>query len=254
MAGTLMLWVLLGGSASAQSTNTDTKAKEWFINGQHLYQEGRYRDALVAFEAAFRMSSRPNVLKSIAYCYENLGETGNAIDVLYRYRGLAEEVKIPEIDRHIRRLEARLEEDRAVAPPPPPVVKEPVKESKPAYRPAPRQIAPRSGHVWGTGPVVLYSVAGAAAINGAVFAIQANGARQSAAELCSQDDAVYCPRTAAQHINNDWLYSVVADVSFGVAGTVAVGATLWMIMHNRRQTAALTVVPLGNGLGLAGRF
>ena len=246
MTGTLLLWMILGGPAAAQDNGAgDQKAKEWFVNGQVLYQEGRYRDALVAFEAAYRMSSRPNVLRSIAYCYENLGEIGNAVDVLYRYRGLANPSKVPEIERHIQRLEERLEGTA----PPPPIKPEP----EPDVRPPPRQVAPRQQWAVQKGQVVLYSVAGAAFVTGGIFAIKANAARTSAAELCSTDDAVYCPRSAAKHINDDWLYSLVADTSFGVGGAAVVGATLWMLIDNSDPTG-VTVVPMANGVGLMGRF
>ena len=113
----LLLSMVLSGPAMAQGAGQqDARAREMFITGQHLYQEGRYRDALVAFESAYRLSGRPNILRSLAYCHENLGEIERALDVLYRYRGLAEESKIPEIERHIQRLENRLDE-AAAAPP-----------------------------------------------------------------------------------------------------------------------------------------
>ena len=241
----LLCLLVMGGKAEAQPTDGgDHRAKEWFINGQVLYQEGRYRDALVAFEAAYRMSSRPNVLRSIAYCYENLGEIGNAIDVLYRYRGLAEEFKVVEIDRHIQRLETRLEKERS---PPPPFVDQ-------ADTPPPaRQIAPRQARRVRKGQIVLYSLAGAGLITGGIFALQASSARQSAAELCSTDDAVFCPRAAAEHINDDRLYSTVADASFGFGGAAALGATLWLLIDNSRSTQ-VSVVPMGQGVGLVGRF
>ena len=79
----LLLSMVLSGPAMAQGAGQqDARAREMFITGQHLYQEGRYRDALVAFESAYRLGGRPNILRSLAYCHENLGETERALDGL----------------------------------------------------------------------------------------------------------------------------------------------------------------------------
>jgi hypothetical protein len=105
--------------------------------------------------------------------------------------------------------------------------------------------------------VSLYVVGGGALIAGGVFAFKANKSRQSAGALCRENGVVYCPRTAAQHINDDWMYSTLADISFGVGGIAVVGTTLWMLIANGQSTghsSALQVVPMGHGLGLAGNF
>ena len=264
MIAGLLLSMMLAGPAMAQGTvQQDARAREWFINGQHLYQEGRYRDALVAFEAAYRMSSRPNVLRSIAYCHENLGEIGRALDVLYRYRGLAEEGKVADIERHIERLERRLEEEtvpRPVVVPQPnsnrqsdtksspkPTKKEPSRNAQQQ-----REIAPRDPWRVSLGPTIGYGLGGVALVTGGVFAMKAQQARASALDLCS-DGARYCPRSAAKHINDDAFYSLMADTSFAVGGLALVGATVWMVVDNR-QTSSVQVVPFGRGLGLTGRF
>ena len=136
----LLLSMVLSGPAMAQGAGQqDARAREMFITGQHLYQEGRYRDALVAFESAYRLSGRPNILRSLAYCHENLGEIERALDVLYRYRGLAEESKIPEIERHIQRLENRLDEAAAA----PPVVVAPTNTGQSRDTPPRGSTAPR---------------------------------------------------------------------------------------------------------------
>jgi len=226
--------------------STDVEAKGWFINGQHLYKEGRYRDALVAFEAAYRLSERPNILRSIAYCHENLGELQAALSVLRTYLGLAETQKLPEIRRHIRRIQEQLE-----PPEPPPVVLKPDPEPQPD--PGPRQIEPRKKWTISAGPIVGYGIGGAALITGGIFGMQALSARSEAQELCSTGDAGFCPRDAAQALNDDMAYSLFADISFGVGGAAIVGATVWMIVENNQKTS-IQIVPFGNGIGMVGRF
>ena len=262
----LLLSMVLSGPAMAQGAGQqDARAREMFITGQHLYQEGRYRDALVAFESAYRLSGRPNILRSLAYCHENLGEIERALDVLYRYRGLAEESKIPEIERHIQRLENRLDE-AAAAPPvvvaptntgqsrdtPPRGSTAPRERADDRRKAAPREIEPREPWRVGLGPKIGFGLGGLALGTGGFFAWKAYDARTQARELCSTG-AGYCPRAAAEYINDDAFYSVAADTSFAVGGVALVGATVWMVIHNR-QTSSVRLVPFGNGLGLVGSF
>ena len=241
-----------GGSSWAQTADKktqDIEAKGWFINGQHLYKDGRYRDALVAFEAAYRLSNRPNILRSIAYCHENLGQYREALSVLREYLSMAEEQKIPEIRRHIRRIQEELEPQDA----PPVVAQSEAEESPPPQSEQTRQIEPRRKWRLGTGPAIGYGIGGAALITGSIFGIQAMSARSEAQSLCSTGDAGFCPTDAADALNRDAGYSLFADISFGVAGAALVGATVWMVVENKRQTG-VRLVPLGNGLALSGRF
>ena len=253
----MVVWFLLGGQASVAQVpgSQDDQAKGWFVNGQHLYKNGRYRDALVAFEAAYRMSERPNILRSIAYCHENLGEYKEAIHVLYRYRGLADEEKVPEIQQHIRRLQEKL------APPEPlPVVIDPEPDPEPDPE-APLVLVSSSDNqsrgagAWkvSTGPGLVYGAAGVALVTGGVFGLQAMSSRAEAESQCSSGDAGFCPRSAARHINDDAAYSMYADICFGVGGAALIGATVWMFMENSQKTS-VQVVPMGSGLGLVGSF
>jgi tetratricopeptide (TPR) repeat protein len=253
----LLLWSLCAGIAMANpNAEKDDRAREWFVNGQVLYQEGRYRDALVAFEAAYRMSARPTILRSIAYCHEQLEELEQAVDVLYRFRGLAPEERWSEIDRRISRLEVQLEqqsEEAVLAQPQP--QPQPQPQSPPA---AVQQSSERMRYAppkWrmGGGPLVLYSVAGVGAIVGGIFAANAQRARKQTAALCSRGDAIFCRADAAPFINQDWLYSLIADTGFGFAGAGFVGGTVWMVLDNSRANAVqVGVNPMG--IGVRGQF
>ena len=262
MIAGLLLSLVLSGPAMAQgSGQQDARAREMFITGQHLYQDGRYRDALVAFESAYRLSGRANILRSLAYCHENLGEIERALDVLYRYRGLAEDNKVSEIERHIQRLENRLDEEAAASPVVPPSIQSTPRRSDPPktappprarQAERPREIAPRDPWRVGLGPKLGFGLGSLALGTGGFFAWKAHDARTNAQELCS-NGAGYCPRAAAKYINDDAFYSVAADTSFAIGGVALVGATVWMVVDNRK-TSAVRLVPYGNGLGLAGRF
>ena len=105
----------------------------------------------------------------------------------------------------------------------------------------------------GAGPLVLYGLAGAGAISGTVFAFRAESARQEAAGLCSTGDAVFCPSSAAGVLARDSTSSLVADISFGVAGAALAGGTIWMFSSKPRGTG-VQLVPVGNGLSVQGAF
>ena len=118
---------------------------------------------------------------------------------------------------------------------------------------APREIEPREPWRVGLGPEIGFGLGGLALGTGGFFAWKAYDARtQAQGRLCSTG-AGYCPRAAAEYINDDAFYSVAADTSFAVGGVALVGATVWMVIRNR-QTSSVRLVPFGNGLGLVGSF
>ena len=92
----LLLSMVLSGPAMAQGLVSRMRVRERCSSPDNTSTRR------VAIETRSSPSSRPTdsvdaqaVLGSLAYCHENLGETERALDVLYRYRGLAEEGKDP---------------------------------------------------------------------------------------------------------------------------------------------------------------
>ncbi len=251
------LW--MGEVMAAPSASTDEGAREVFLRGQQLYQEGRYRDALMAFDVAYGMSHRAAILRSIAYCHEKLGELDMSLAVLRRYRGIAPQDKWESIDRAIVRLQKELaaaiaEEERKaeeealaaqeaeeqIEPEPAPV------EPDPVYEPAPK---------WkvGSGPIVLYVAGGVAGALGGFFAFNAGLARNYASEKCSQDQPRYCRVSAGIHIREDEMYSNLADGGFGLASAAILGGTVWMVVDNKKSQA-VSIHPGLQGIHLKGRF
>jgi hypothetical protein len=54
------------------SAADEATAKRHFDSGLKLYGEGAWPEALVAFEASYRLGGRPSALKNIAQCHRNL--------------------------------------------------------------------------------------------------------------------------------------------------------------------------------------
>ncbi len=230
-------------------TGGDDKAREWYESGKEFYQEGKYAEALVAFETAYRLSRRPTLLRSIGYCYEKLDRLQEALETYYKWRAVADLAKLAEIERHIRRIEAALQ-TQSTSPQPEPAA--PMAEAPLEAPIAPVPPEPKEPWRVSTGPAVLYGVTTVAVVTGTVMAVQAGHARTEAMANCSTGDAVFCRDSASLPIRRDGLFSVMADASFGVAGAGLVGATLWMVVDNRSSN--LQVTPSLNGIGFRGQF
>jgi hypothetical protein len=103
-------------------------------------------------------------------------------------------------------------------------------------------------------PVVLFSLGGASAITGGVFAGLANSARGEAADLCIEsDNNVWCPSAAETPINHDSTDSLLADVSFGVAAVSLIGGVVTLVIPYDTRLSA-SVLPGGGFLTLRGNF
>ncbi len=111
----------LSTPARAEPTEAEVqRAREIYENGQALYREGRYEDALVAFEEAYRLSERPGLLYNMASCSERLGDYRGALAHLNRYRVYATPDERVALERRLTNLELRLADAAAAAVPPPP--------------------------------------------------------------------------------------------------------------------------------------
>jgi tetratricopeptide (TPR) repeat protein len=84
-AALLALAATLSGVVHAQPTK---EAGEHFERGERAQAEGRYRDAIASYEAAFALVPHPNAVFNIAVCYEKLGEWHSAAESYEKYLDL----------------------------------------------------------------------------------------------------------------------------------------------------------------------
>jgi hypothetical protein len=145
----------------------------------------------------------------------------------------------------------------AVEPGPPPVTAPPVVSAPrpPVLEPTTRVPRGRAGRTVGYG---LLAVGGAALGAGAYFGLQALSARREADRACATGGALnHCRWSAAPALDRDRRWSRAADIAF-IAGGVATGAGLYLVLRGGRGEPPLTaqLVPLsaGGGAQLAGRF
>ena len=171
----------------------------------------------------------------------------DALDTLSRYRAYAPAEEREALDRRIRNLERRLEEQGTSTPPAPTATERPAPAPTPAPVPAPE---PDSEGVRLL-PIALYAVGGVGLGAGALFGLNARGARAEAEALCVGGDAgALCPAGAADALAQDKRSSLLADLSFGVGAVGLIGGTLTLVLGGETgATAGLGLAPgLGSGL------
>lgn len=207
--------VILLALALAAEPEIDARAREIYDNGVILYEEGRYEDAIYAWEEAWKLSPRPLLLFNIANAQERLGHYEAAMDTLGRYRALAPAGERETLDRRIRNIEARIAEIAAL-----PVVAPPVVLPTPAPRRPSRAL-----------PLALGGAGLAGMAAGAVFGAQALSAREEAAGACVlSGSGSLCMDGDADLLLRDRRASLAADLSFGI-GTLALGGSVatWLL-------------------------
>lgn len=129
----LMLGLALAQDAPAPSGDAPSEppasqepdlaqAKKLYENGARLYEEALYEEAITAFQESYRLSNQHALLFNIANAQERLGDLEGAIKSLNTYRIYADEAEAAKLDRRVRTLEGRMDQQSTVpAPDPTPV-------------------------------------------------------------------------------------------------------------------------------------
>lgn len=250
----LALSLLLAAPATAQEPKDD-RARELYENGAMLYDEGRYEDAISAWQEAYKISERPLLLFNIANAQERIGLWSAALESLNRYRAFAPSGERETLDRRMRNIERRVEEQQA----------EEARASLPTTELTP---TPRDDGVANApdgpdpGPLVLMAGGLAGVGVGAGLYGAALAARTEAADLCRPNgDLVHCPVGAAELIQQDQDLSLAGDITIIAGGAVAATGLVIALVQNlggRAPKAAVLVLPTvgpgGVALSVVGRF
>lgn len=94
---------------AAESELDDEAARRHFTAGRGLYDVGRFDQAAVEFEEAFRLSQRPALLYNLYIAYRDAGNAAKAAENLRRYLE-----EMPDVEDRVN-LRARLEQLEAQA-------------------------------------------------------------------------------------------------------------------------------------------
>jgi hypothetical protein len=101
-----------GAQSDAQATQVEAKdtsqttAREHYNKGKVLYDEGKFTESLVEFQAAYDAKPHPTVLKSIAECQVQVGAVQDAIATLEKYASDPEAADKATVEKRIEELKA----------------------------------------------------------------------------------------------------------------------------------------------------
>ena len=228
-----MIWMLAGlalaqdapeePSAPEPEPAADTsmaEAKRLYENGQRLYEEALYDEAILAFEESYALSKQPALLFNIANAQERMGDLAGAVKSLNKYRVNADAEEQTKLERRVSILEDRIEKEATAKPDPVPV---PV--------PTPQPVLPEVQEVnnptkWGT----LGAGIGATVVFGSLTAWSYT---QGRAAVDAGDQAAYGGPRA---INN-------ASIALTVVGLGLTGVGLALPAKKPAPAVGLSITP-----------
>jgi hypothetical protein len=241
---------------TAEPDADQQRLKELFDRARTLYGEGRYEEAISAFESAYDVSPEPNLLYNVFVCYERLDQPQRALEALERYAAIAPAEEQEQIAKDRRRLQATIERREAETAEPvgdaaqPPVTEETSTPAEPIDRGGPRE------RIYGPAAWALTAVTGVALGVGIGFGISSSNLTNDAQDECIPGPSgPICPRSAQSTIDKAHNRGIVADVSFGVAGVAAIALVAVIavkVARRNRNTKAASWSPYGgpHGAGL----
>lgn len=84
------------------------EAKKLFDEGSAAYSDGKYEDAVKAWEKSYELSQKPLIFESIASAYERMGDKKKAREYLAKWREAAPKDEQEQLDARIKNLDARI--------------------------------------------------------------------------------------------------------------------------------------------------
>lgn len=272
-------------SASAQQKTekaaADVRARELFLKGDAAYAEGRYEEALAAFQEAYDLSGRPQLLFNISNSLERLGRYQEAVDALDKYLASGKAKDRDVVQKRLTNLKKRVEDQK----------KEQEKLAKEEEEKRQREEAERKkreeaagGAAQGNGhgnngggnvvvtpekpsgsivPWVLIGGGGAVLATGAVFGILALGARSDAKSGCADAPSGHlCDADARSALDRETTFGLVADIGI-VAGLALGGIGTYMLLTDEatgdkraepKVKVGVRSLPGGGGIQVGGTF
>lgn len=167
-AAQILLLVAASGAESARPSESDAAARARYADGEIAFRDGRYSDAIRAFDEGYRLVPRPIFVLNVAHCWRRMGDLMRARAAYRRYLIVDPDTRRrADVEAVIRDLDLAIAEQSVLASPPARPVEPPVLV---AYRPPPVAPRPSGKPLWrrwwlltAAGAVVVGTVAVAAA-------------------------------------------------------------------------------------------
>jgi len=242
----LLLSLPLQAPAWAQDRmpdDEDAQARIYFQNGRYHFENGHYKEAISAWNRAYELSARPQLLYNIASAQERLGDWQEALDSLNAYRSFAAPEDWQALERRIVALERRIAENARET------------QATESSRPSPNTVAsPRSRAT--KNPLGLsLTGGGVAGLSTAVFlGARARAAGVDASAGCGESSSgLLCSEDVSTTIRRQQRLALGADISTGL-GLLAVTGGVVLLVRTGDSGASLSLAPTMNGLTLRGHF
>lgn len=221
--------------------DNEAAAREAFHQGDQLYLEGDYQGAVKAFEKAYALSGRIEMLFNLANAHERLDHYPEAAVALRGYIPHAPSGQRAALGRRLERLERLAQQERKASPP--------------AVTPAPPRPEHETIPVQRAVGIGLVGVGVTGAALGTGFAISAANTRSELDQQCQPGTSGrLCPSAAQPLLDRDQTHSLVADISFA-AGAIAAASGIVLILRSHEQERPELQTRLGPGaLFVEGRF
>lgn len=255
---------------------TDQRAKDLFAKGDTAYAEGRYEEALSAFQESYDLSGRPQLLFNISNAAERLGRIQEAADALEKYLASGKAKDKDVVQKRLAALKERLEkqkkeQDEAAKKEEEKKQREEEERQKREAEEQKRLAAAKAAAPADKpAPVLAYALlgtGGALLVAGGVFGVLTLGARGEAKDACKDTaSGLLCSSDAGDALDREKTFGLVADIGM-VSGVVlgAVGVYLLLkpsaepkvdVKAAARATGPLRLVggPSGGGVHLVGSF
>lgn len=240
LSACLCALVLATPSAAWAQGTPDELARRHFDSGAAYLEESDYDNALKAFEKAYELSKRPEILLNIATVLERKGDLRGAVSALERYLEAAPSGEHAEtVKLRIQNLQKRIDEQAASEPAP-----APAPEPAPAQAPAPAPaVAPAPSPSPPPAPeprpnrlpaVIAFGIGGLAAGGAVVTGVLASSEYDDAEKSCS-------PRCSDAQVRDGKTLALTSTILTGVAAVgVGVGLTLWLTSSPSAESGAGT--------------
>ncbi|MGC4093666.1 MAG: tetratricopeptide repeat protein [Polyangiaceae bacterium] len=226
----------------AQTDNADELARRHFESGAAYLEESDYENALRAFQKAYDLSKRPEILLNIATVQERRGDIDGAIGALNSYLAAAPNGEHAETVRlRIQNLEKRRPATQEPAPTPAPA---PLAVPTPAPTPPPP--APQAAAPNRVPAFITLGVGAAAGVGALVTGLIAKGKYDDLKDSCS-------PACTDSQVSGSRSLALTSTILTGVAVVgVGVGVTLFVLSKPSESTARaqslhLAVLPSADG-------
>ncbi len=265
----LLLILCLFASSLAQAGDDDSRARELYENGAILYEEGRYEDAIEAWQEAYRISKKPLLLFNIANAQERVGAWRDALESLNRYRAFAPADERDVLDRRMKNIERRVNEQEADDAEQRRLDEEAAQEEEEARAAEAAEAAAQeeekqpTGGSSGGGAGPLRGLGAGLLIGGLVGAGVGGGLgggalakRQEIEGLCRDlDGSLFCPKATEALEAEESQLSLGGDLALIAGGALAGTGLVLMIVDAVAGTPkAAVLVPVPGGIAVAGRF